>query len=130
MPARTISILLERVADMMHLTSTMTTDSDTIIATATKRVEDKPTNELFRFSLGKALFDASRYAEAEEHLKVALSKRDDWMVVIMLLGQCAIRRGDKAAAKELYEKALHYAIVQKHLDPEAEIRQILETELA
>ncbi|HSI84500.1 MAG: tetratricopeptide repeat protein [Candidatus Methylacidiphilales bacterium] len=108
----------------------MTTDSDPIIATAAQRVADKPDNALHRFSLGKALFDAGRYAEAEEHLRVALSKREDWMVVIMLLGQCALRRSDKTAARDFYEKALHFAIVQKHLDPEEEIRQILATELA
>ncbi|PTY00982.1 hypothetical protein DB346_15365 [Verrucomicrobia bacterium LW23] len=122
---------LEIPARMAHVSGIMTTtDSNPAIAAAAQRVADKPGNGLHRFSLGKLLYDAGRYAEAEEHLRVALSTREDWMVVIMLLAQCALRRNDKPAARQLYERALHFAIVQKHLDPEAEIRHILETELA
>ncbi len=102
-----------------------TTQQDERIARFEAKVIEHPENELHRFSLGKALFDAGRLAEAERHLRVALGKRQDWMVVVMLLGQCAVQRGDKAAARELYEKALQLAIDQHHEGPEAEVRAAL-----
>jgi Flp pilus assembly protein TadD len=85
----------------------------------------RPDDELLRFSLGKALYDAGRYAEAEEQLRLALAARSDWMVVTMLLAQCALRRNDATAAKALYEKALQFAIDQDHEGPEQEIRAAL-----
>jgi Flp pilus assembly protein TadD len=85
----------------------------------------RPDDELLHFSLGKALYDAGRFPEAEEHLRTALAARADWMVVTMLLAQCALRRGDAAGAKELYGKALQFAIDQQHEGPEEEIRTAL-----
>ncbi|MEM1059302.1 MAG: tetratricopeptide repeat protein [Verrucomicrobiota bacterium] len=85
-------------------------------------VADKPDNGLLRFSLGKALFDAKDYPEAEEHLRMALSTRDDWMIVVMLLGECALARGDRDEARALYERGLELAVAQKHEDPETECR--------
>jgi Flp pilus assembly protein TadD len=85
----------------------------------------RPQDELLRFSLGKAMYDAGRYAEAEEQLRLALAAKPDWMVVTMLLAQCALRRDDPAEAKALYEKALQFAIDQEHEGPEQEIRAAL-----
>src|SRR4051812_11511330 len=48
------------------------------IARYEKMVEQFPQNELGRFSLGKALFDAGQFARAKEHLEVALAKKPDW----------------------------------------------------
>jgi len=90
------------------------------------KVEGNPDNELLRFSLGKALYDAGQPGEAEEHLKVALEKKPDWMVVTMLLAQCALKREDRAAARGYYEHALELAVKQKHEGPEAEIRAALQ----
>jgi Flp pilus assembly protein TadD len=89
------------------------------------KVAENPENELARFSLGKALFDAGRYAEAETHLKAALGKREDWMVVVILLAQCAEQRADKDEARSLFTKALELAVTQHHEGPEAEIRASL-----
>ncbi len=89
------------------------------------RVAEQPENELHRFSLGKALFDAGKFSEAEEHLKVALKKKPDWMVVTMLLAQCALERKDEAGARDLYHHALKMAIDQHHEGPESEIREAL-----
>ena len=44
----------------------------------------------------------------------------------MLLAKCALHRGDKAAARRLYEDALGFAIAQHHEGPEEEIRTALE----
>ena len=85
----------------------------------------RPGDELLEFSLGKALYDAGRFSEAEAHLRRALETRGDWMVVTMLLAQCALRRDDRSEAKALYEKALQFAIDQHHEGPEEEIRSSL-----
>lgn len=88
-------------------------------------IEAQPDNELLQFSLGKALFDAERFAEAEVHLRLALEKKTDWMVAAMLLAQCAARRDDMNLARQYYEYALPLAIAQRHEGPETEIRQAL-----
>lgn len=98
---------------------------DELIAKYEGLLAKRPDDELLRFSLGKALYDAGRYAEAEEQLRLALAARSDWMVVTMLLAQCALRRDDHAEAKALYEKALKFAIDQEHEGPEQEIRAAL-----
>jgi Flp pilus assembly protein TadD len=89
------------------------------------KVVTNPDNELLRFSLGKALFDAGQQAEAEEQLKLALAKKPDWMVVVMLLAQCALKRNDRTTARSCYERALELAVAQHHEGPEAEIRAAL-----
>ena len=68
-------------------------------------VRQHPTSELARFSLGKALFDRGELAEASEHLRVALERKPDWMVVQILLGKCALGMGDRAAARAALERA-------------------------
>ena len=88
-------------------------------------LQQRPGDELALFSLGKALFDANRYPEAETHLRAALRAKPDWMVVAMLLAKCALHRNDKAAARKLYEDALGFAIAQHHEGPEEEIRHVL-----
>lgn len=89
-------------------------------------LKQSPGDELALFSLGKALFDAGRFPEAEAQLKQALAAKPDWMVVAMLLARCALHRGDKPAAKKLYEDALGFAIAQHHEGPEEEIRTALQ----
>ena len=90
-----------------------------------KMVEQFPQNELARFSLGKALFDAGDFERAKEHLEVALAKKPDWMVVQILIGKCDLALGDKAAAKTAFERALKLAIEQHHEGPQAEMEQAL-----
>lgn len=88
-------------------------------------VAQHPDQELARFSLGKALFDRQAYLEAEEHLQVALEKRPDWMVVQILIGRCALARGEQARARQAFEQALDLARKQGHEGPEAEMIQAL-----
>jgi len=95
------------------------------IARYEKMVEQFPQNELGRFSLGKALFDAGQFQRAQEHLEVALAKKPDWMVVQILIGKCALALGDRAAAKAAFERALQLAIEQHHEGPQAEMEQTL-----
>ena len=99
--------------------------NDELIARYEALLQQRPGDELALFSLGKALFDAGRLAEAETHLKAALQAKPDWMVVTMLLAKCALHRDDKAEARKLYENALGFAIAQHHEGPEEEIRHAL-----
>lgn len=95
------------------------------IARYEKMVEQFPHNELGRFSLGKALFDAGDYTRAKEHLSAALAKKPDWMVVQILIGKCELALGNKASAKAAFEKALQLAIDQNHEGPQAEMEAAL-----
>lgn len=89
-------------------------------------VERFPENELGRFSLGKALFDLGRHGEAEEHLKVALRKKPDWMVVQILIGKCALELGRRAEAIAAFGRARDLAVSQHHEGPLAEMEGLLE----
>ncbi len=95
------------------------------IARHQKMVEQFPQNELARFSLGKALFDAQQFAQAQEHFTVALAKKPDWMVVQILIGKSALALGDKPAAKTAFQRALDLAIAQHHEGPQMEMEQAL-----
>lgn len=90
-----------------------------------KMVEQFPQNELARFSLGKALFDANDFQRAKEQLEIALAKKPDWMVVQILIGKCDLALGNKAGAKTAFARALKLAIEQHHEGPQAEMEQAL-----
>src|ERR1043166_5115535 len=95
------------------------------IARYEKMVEQFPQNELARFSLGKALFDAGEFVRAKEQFTAALAKKPDWMVVQILIGKCELALGNKPSAKIAFERALQLAIDQHHEGPKAEMEQAL-----
>jgi predicted negative regulator of RcsB-dependent stress response len=95
------------------------------IARYEKMVAQFPQNELARFSLGKALFDAGQFAQAKEHLSAALAKKPDWMVVQILIGKCDLALGDKVSAKSSFQRALQLASEQHHEGPQVEMEQAL-----
>ena len=99
------------------------------IARYERMVQQFPENELARFSLGKALFDAGEFSRAREHLEVALAKKPDWMVVQILIGKCHLALGDKGSTRASFQRALQLAIEQHHEGPQAEMEQAL-SELA
>jgi predicted Zn-dependent protease len=88
-------------------------------------VRQYPENELARFSLGRALFDAGDPSGAREHLEVALRRKPDWMVVQILLGKCDLAEGKVGAARSAFERALQLAREQHHEGPEAELMDLL-----
>jgi len=88
-------------------------------------VDTQPNNDLARFSLAKALFDAARFADARPHLQQALAKKPDWMVVQILLGKCELALGNPAGAREAFLRARQLAIDQHHEGPLAEMDQAL-----
>ncbi len=96
-----------------------------VIARHSKMVEQFPESELARFSLGKALFDVGEFQRAKEHFEVALRKKQDWMVVQILIGKCDLALGQRAAAKAAFERALKLAIDQNHEGPQMEMEQAL-----
>jgi Flp pilus assembly protein TadD len=91
-----------------------------------KLLAAQPHHDLARFSLGKALFDAGRFADALGHLDQALAKKPDWMVVQILIGKCHQSLGDVEAARAAFEKAMQLAIDQHHDGPQMELEQLLE----
>lgn len=90
-----------------------------------KLLDEYPDNELARFSLGKAWFDAGQFAAARAQFALALARKPAWMVVQILLGKCELALGDKAAAKTAFERARQLAIEQDHKGPLEEMNQML-----
>ena len=89
------------------------------------KVETKPDNMLFRFSLGQALYDEGATIESIPHLTRCAESRDDWMLPRILLGKALLANKQEAEAKPVLQKALELAIDQHHDDPAEELRQIL-----
>lgn len=90
------------------------------------RVRQFPENELFRFSLGKSLFDAGEYPEAIQHLEIALKHKPDWMLVAILIGRAWKELGDLAKARLYLEMGQKLAREQNHEGPLEETTQLLQ----
>jgi len=85
-----------------------------------------PNNELARFSLASAHFDAGEFAEAEPHFARALELKDDWVVAYILRSKCLIRLGRVAEARQLLANGRSHSIAQRHDGPVEEIDALLE----
>lgn len=96
-----------------------------LIARHQKIVAQFPENELARFSLGKAYFDAEEFERAREQFAVALEKKPDWMVVQILIGKCDLALGKRELAMAGFERARQLALEQNHEGPFAEMEQLL-----
>lgn len=90
-----------------------------------RALEKNPANELARFSLGKAWFEAGDFAQAREHFAQALTRKPDWMVAQILLGKCEQALGDTGAARTALARARQLAMEQNHEGPRAEVEQLL-----
>lgn len=90
------------------------------------KVEAKPDNMLFRFSLGQALYDEGATEAAITHLQRCTDSRDDWMLPRILLGKALLQHEQADSAKPILEHALQLAVSQHHDEPAAELRDILE----
>ncbi|MDQ8194143.1 molecular chaperone DnaJ [Coraliomargarita sp. SDUM461004] len=89
------------------------------------KVEAKPDNMLFRFSLGQALYEEGDSLAAIPHLQKCADSRADWMLPRILLGKALLQHGQVIQAKPILETSLQLAIAQHHEDPAAELREIL-----
>ena len=90
------------------------------------KVEAKPDNMLFRFSLGQALYDEGDTKASIPHLQRCADSRDDWMLPRILLGKALLQHSQAETAKPILEHALHLAVDQHHDEPAEELREILE----
>lgn len=99
--------------------------SQDAIARYSGMVARNPNHQLARFSLGKALFDAGRFAEAAESFRLCIEKKPDWMVPMILLGRCQLQLGEKAGARQSLQKARQLAIEQHHDGPLEEVNGLL-----
>jgi len=88
-------------------------------------VAKRPDNELARFSLGSALLEAERFADAEPHFKRALELKDDWVVAYILRARCLIRLGRVDEARPLLATGRTHSLAQHHEAPVEEIDEIL-----
>ena len=95
------------------------------IARHKKLLEQYPDNELARFSLGKAYYEAGLIQEAKGQFNLAIAKKPDWMVVQILIGKCELTLGHRNEAKACFERAKQLAIAQNHEGPLAEMEQML-----
>ena len=89
------------------------------------KVEAQPDNRLFRFSLGRALFEEGDIKESIPHLEFCVKSREDWMLPRILLGKALIDIGRITEAKNYLETALKLAALQKHDGPANELSCIL-----
>jgi predicted Zn-dependent protease len=86
-----------------------------------------PGNDLSRYNLAQACFDAGDFPNAAEHLRPLCEKKPDWMVVHILLGKCLLASGNSTEAKHILEHALQLAIAQHHDAPREELTELLKT---
>ena len=86
-----------------------------------------PDNDLSRFNLSQAYFDAADYSSAIEHLRELCAKKPDWMVVHIQLGKSLLALDDTHSAKPILEHALRLAIAQHHDTPREELEALLKT---
>ncbi|MGA2051779.1 MAG: molecular chaperone DnaJ [Opitutales bacterium] len=89
------------------------------------RVNAQPGNLLFRFSLGQALFQEGRPADALPHLELCAAGRADWLLPRLLLGQACLQLSRPDDARRWLREALDLAIAQNHDDPAADCRRLL-----
>ena len=97
------------------------------IAKALELSERFPDNDLSRFNLAQAYFDAGEYANAIEHLRALCAKTPDWMVVHILLGKALISLCRSEEARPILQHALQLATAQHHDTPREELEELLMT---
>lgn len=91
------------------------------------KLEQSPSNLLYRFSYAHALFEEGDYENALEPFRVCIAGRSDWMVARILLGRSLLALGRDEEARSELLKARRLAEEQEHLDPMEEIDSVLES---
>jgi Flp pilus assembly protein TadD len=104
----------------------MSTPNERIVK-AKELFEKFPNNDLSRYNLAQAHFDAGDFATAADHLRPLCDKKPDWMVAQILLGKCLLQAGQRDEAKKSLQRALQLAIDQHHDGPREELEELLKT---
>ncbi len=89
-------------------------------------VAEDPDNELALFSLGQALFEAHRYAEAGPHFERAALLQPDLMMAHLRHAACLVAQKCYAQAGAPAEIARSLAIAQNHVGPRGDADDLLE----
>ncbi|MGD0650021.1 MAG: molecular chaperone DnaJ [Verrucomicrobiia bacterium] len=97
------------------------------IAKALELLQKFPDNDLARYSLAQAYFDAGGLRKRCRHLRPLCAKKNDWMVVHILLGKSLIAPDRGAEAKPILEHAHELAVAQHHDGPREELEELLKT---
>ena len=90
-----------------------------------EKLAKNPDNLLNRFSLAQVYYETGEYEESILHLRTCFEKRNDWMMVALLLGKALIAVEQKEAACEPLKQTITLAQEQGHEDPEHEARTLL-----
>ena len=88
--------------------------------------QEDPENELAWFSLGQALFDAGRFADALPAFAEAGRLQDDLMMAHLRQAQCLCELGRHSDAKPFAQKTRAPAIAQNHEGPREDADELLE----
>lgn len=104
----------------------MSQPDDDRIARFLEMVAEDPDNELALFSLGQALVDAGRQADAEGYFARAYEIVPDLMMAWFRRAECLVALGRFAEARPLAQKTLELAIAQNHVGPRGDAEELLE----
>lgn len=104
----------------------MIADTDPRIAGLTAMVTEDPDNELAWFSLGQALFEAHRFADAEPAFARAAALQPDLMMAHLRRAECLVSLQRYADARPSAETARALAIAQHHVGPRGDAEDLIE----
>jgi tetratricopeptide (TPR) repeat protein len=104
----------------------MTAAEDPRIASFRAMVGEDDSNELAWFSLGQALYDARRHAEADQAFARAAALQPDLMMAWFRRAQCLVALGQYAQARPYAEETRRLAIAQNHAGPRGDADDLLE----
>ncbi len=100
-------------------------ETDERIARFTRMAEADPTNELAHFSLGAALVDAKRYAEATDALRRAIEINPELSKAYQLLAQSQLEQGDREGALDTLRRGESVAQRRGDVMPAKSMAQML-----
>jgi len=101
-------------------------EEDPRIARFRAMVSEDPDNELAQFSLGQALVEAGRPAEAEVCFQAAYTIQPDLMMAWQRRAECLMTLKRFEEARDMARHTLDLAIAQHHAGPRADAEELLE----
>ncbi|MCG3136213.1 MAG: Fe(2+)-trafficking protein [Phycisphaerae bacterium] len=90
-----------------------------------KMAEDDPNNELGHFSLGKAYYDAGRYAEAVPSLQQAVTLNTQFTKAFHLLGEAYLHLGHRDKAIDTLRRGFTVAAQRGDMLPKTAMADLL-----